>query len=339
MTAHFPTALQPLTPRRRFGQFIAMTLAILLTPVMLTGLQPAQAQDKPPLKILVGFPPGGSVDALARTVSEAMKDDFSSVVVDNKAGAAGRIALSQLKASKPDGQTVIVLPMAPMVIFPHSYKKLDYDSFKDFTPISQLAIANFGVVAGPSSGASSIRDMLAKVKADPSQGNYGTPGSGSAPHFMGVLIEQSTGTPLNHVPFQGGAPANTALLGGHIQYKLDVVSETLQLHRDGKVKIIGVAGPRRDPLVPEVPTLKEQGINIETTVWFAMYGPASMPADVLSRIEKAVTSAIKKPDVRERLAKLGFEPTGTSANEMAAIHKADHARWERPIKATGIALD
>jgi tripartite-type tricarboxylate transporter receptor subunit TctC len=312
-------------------------LAAFASSLVLAGA--ACAQDKPPLKILVGFPPGGSVDVLARTLGDAMREDFSSVIVDNKPGAAGRIALMQTKAAKPDGQTVVVLPMGPMVIFPHSYKKLDYDALKDFTPVSQLAVSNFGVVAGPSAGASSIREMLAKVKADPKLGNYGTPGAGTVPHFLGVMMEQATGVALNHIPFQGGAPANTALLGGHIQYKFDVVSETVQLHRDGKVKILAVAGNKRDSMVPEVPTLKEQGVNIETGVWFAMYAPAGLPADVLARLEKSVVTALRKKDVAEKLDKLGFDVTATSSKELASIQRADLARWEAPIKATGIALD
>jgi tripartite-type tricarboxylate transporter receptor subunit TctC len=297
------------------------------------------AQDKPPLKILVGFPPGGSVDVLARTLADALRDDFSAVVVDNKPGAAGRIALMQTKSAKPDGQTVVVLPMGPMVIFPHTYKKLDYDAVKDFTPVSQLAVSNFGIVAGPSAGAQSIAEMLAKVKADPKLGNYGTPGTGTVLHFLGVLMEQTTGVNLNHIPFQGGAPANTALLGGHIQYKFDVVSETVQLHRDGKVKILAVAGSKRDAMIPEVPTLKEQGVNVEAGVWFAMYGPAGLPADVLARLEKAVTAALRKKDVAEKLDKLGYDIAATGSKELAAIQRADLARWEKPIKATGVSLD
>ena len=310
--------------------------------ILVTGLLFATAllaQDKPSLKILVGFPPGGSVDVLARTLGDAMRDDFSAVIVDNKPGAAGRIALMQAKAAKPDGQTVVILPMGPMVIFPHSYKKLDYDALKDFTPVSQLAVSNFGVVAGPSAGATSIKEMLAKVKADPKLGNYGSPGSGTVPHFLGIMMEQASGVALNHIPFQGGAPANTALLGGHIQYKFDVVSETVQLHREGKVKILAVAGSKRDSMIPEVPTLKEQGVNLETGVWFAMYAPAGLPADVLARLEKSVSTAMRKKDVFDKLDKMGFDVTATSSKQLGEIHRADLARWEKPIKATGIALD
>ena len=299
----------------------------------------AIAQDKQPLKILVGFPAGGSVDVLARVVADAMRDDFASVVVENKPGAAGRIALMQTKTAKPDGQTVVVMPMGPMVIFPHSYKKLDYDPVKDFTPISQLAVSQFGVVAGPSAGAANVREMLAKVKADPKLGNYATPGAGTVLHFLGVMMEQSTGVPLNHIPFQGGAPANVALLGGHVQYKFDVVSETLQLHKEGKVKILAVAGGKRDSTVPDVPTLKEQGVNIEATVWFVMYAPSGMPPDVTARLEKSVMAGLRKKDVADKLDKLGFDVAATSSKDLAAIQLADFKRWEQPIKSTGIALD
>lgn len=299
----------------------------------------AQTQDKPALKILVGFPPGGSADTLARLVADALRNDFSPVTVENRPGAGGRIALMQTKAAKPDGQTVIVLPSGPMVLFPHVYKKLDYDAVKDFTPVSLISNFQFGVVAGPGSTAKTIQEMLAQARAKPGQGSYGTPGLGTLPHFMGVLMEQSAGVQLNHVPFQGGGPANTALLGGHIQYKFDVVSETAELHRAGKVRILAVTGARRDTQVPEVPTLRESGIPMEATAWFGMYGPAGLAPDTLARLEKAMTSALRKPEVRDRLVKLGYEPVGSTSAELAATQRADLARWEKPIKATGVQLD
>ena len=299
----------------------------------------AQAQDKPPLRILVGFAPGGSADVLARLVAEGLRDDFAPIVVDNKPGAGGRIALGMAKAAKPDGQTVIVLPSGPMVLFPHVYKKLDYDAVKDFTPVSQIARFQFGVVAGPSSGVKGMGEMLAKAKAQPGVGSYGTPGAGTLPHFMGVLMEQSSGIQLNHVPFQGGAPANNALLGGHIDYKFDVVSETAELHRNGKVRIIGVTGPQRDPQVPEVPTLKESGIPMEATAWFAMYGPAGLKGEALTRLEKAMVKMVREPAMQAKLLKLGYEPIGSNSAELAAAQKADLGRWEKPIKATGVQLD
>lgn len=312
---------------------------LLLACATLASALGAAAQDKPSLKILVGFAPGGSADVLARLLATAMQNDFSSVIVENRVGAGGRVALTQVKNAKPDGQTVILLPSGPMVMFPHVYKKLDYDAVKDFTPISQLARFQFGLVSGPASNVKTLAEMIAKTKADPASGSYGTAGAGTVPHFLGVLLEQSTGVKLNHIPFQGGAPANNALLGGHIGYKFDVVSETAELHRSGKVRVIAVTGPQRDPQVPEVPTLKEQGIDMEATAWFAMYGPAGLKPEVLARLEQSVMRAVQQPAVRGKLIALGYEPIGSTSQQLAAAQRADLARWEKPIKAAGVTLE
>lgn len=299
----------------------------------------AHAQDKTPLKIVVGFPPGGSADTLARLIGESLRGQYDPVVVENRPGAGGRIALQQVKRAAPDGQTVIVLPSGPMVLFPHVYKKLDYDAVKDFTPVSLIANFQFGVVAGPASKAKNVAEMVASAKAQPGVASYGTPGQGTLPHFMGVLFEQQVGAKLNHVPFQGGGPANTALLGGHIDYKFDVVSETAELHRAGKVRIIAVTGATRDPQVPDVPTLKESGVDMVATAWFAMYGPANLNPATRDRLQQAVSAAVKSPALSERLKGLGYEPVGSTAAELAAAQAADLKRWEAPIKATGVQLD
>ena len=300
---------------------------------------PGHAQDLAPLKIVVGFPPGGSADLLARLMAEGLKNDFSSVIVENKPGAGGRIALAQVKRAAPDGQTVIVLPSGPMVLFPHVYKKLEYDAVKDFTPISQIAHFQFSVVAGPAAGVKNVAEMLTKAKAAPGQATYGTPGSGTLPHFMGVMFGQKAGAELTHVPFQGGGPANTALLGGHIQYKFDVVTETAELHRAGKVRILAVTGAQRDPQVPEVPTLKEQGVDMVATAWFAMYAPAGLKPEVRDRLSAAVAKAVRTPALRAKLLEQGYEPVGSTSAELAAAQATDLKRWEAPIKATGVQLD
>lgn len=304
-----------------------------------TAAVPAFAQDKPPLKIVVGFPPGGSADLLARLMAEGLKNDFSSVVVENRPGAGGRIALGQVKRAPADGQTVIILPSGPMVLFPHVYKKLDYDAVTDFTPISLLAHFQFSVVAGAGVPVKNVKDMIARAKAEPGKGTYGTPGQGTLPHFMGVLFGQRAGAELTHVPFQGGGPANTALLGGHIDYKFDVVTETAELHRSGKVRIIGVTGAQRDPQVPDVPTLKEQGLDMVATAWFAMYGPAGLKPEVRDMISAAVAKAVRAPALRAKLIEQGYDPVGSTPAELAATQAADLKRWEGPIKATGVQLD
>lgn len=312
--------------------------AALCTLAAPAGLR-AQA-ERAPLKILVGFPPGGSADTIARLLAERLREPLAqNVVVENKPGAAGRIAIDQLKNSAADGQTVIVMPSGPVVLFPHVFRRLGYDVDKDLAPVSQLAVFQFALVSGPRSNVKTVAEMLAKAKADPSTASYGTSGNGTVPHFLGVMLGEVAGTPLQHVPYQGGAPAMNALLGGHIGYNVDVVSEALEQHRAGKVRIIAVSGARRSPLLPEVPTLREQGVAMDASAWFAMYGPGALPREQAQRISQAVATALKDPALRKRLDDIGLEPIGSTPEQLAAVQKADLAKWEKPVKATGYQAD
>ncbi len=296
---------------------------------------------KPPLKILVGFPPGGSADVIARQIASRMGAglDGQSVVVENKPGAAGRIAIDALKNAAPDGNTVIVMPSGPVVLFPHVYKKLNYDPVKDLTPISQLASFQFCVVSGPKTNVKNMAEMRALAKADPGSTNFGSSGNGTVPHFLGIMLGDAAGIAMNHVPFQGGAPAMNALLGGHVGYTMDVVTEALEQHRSGKARIIAVAGAARAAQIPEVPTLREQGVPIDASAWFAMYGPANLPADVVQRLNKAVILAMKDAEFAAKLTALGLEPIGSTPEQLAAVQKADFAKWEKPVKASGFTAD
>ncbi len=326
-------------PHRRAALTRVCALAGAVFAAAIALPEPARAQDKPALKIVVGFPPGGSVDVLARNVAEAMRDDFSSVVVENRPGAAGRIALAQMKNTKPDGLTVIVAPSPGFVLFPHIFKKLDYDPNRDFTPISQLAMQPFAVTAGPAPGAKSIREMADMAKSDPASATVGSSGEGSAGHLLGAWLGQSLNVSLTHVPFQGGAPANNAMLAGVVGYRIDALSETTEFHRAGKARILAVTGSRRDAQVPEVPTLKELGVNLEATSWFGMFAPAGLPREIQERLSQAVIKAIKRPDMAEKLVKMGFEPVGSTASELSARQQADFLAWEKPAKAVGLSLD
>ena len=322
-------------PRRT----VLKAAAAVLCTLALTGAW-AQA-DKPALRILVGFPPGGSADTIARLLAERMREPLGgqNVVIDNKPGAAGRIAIDALKNAAPDGNTVLVMPSGPVVLFPHVFKKLSYDVNKDLAPISQLAGFQFAVVSGPKTNVKTVAEMLAKAKADPSTANYGSSGNGTVPHFLGVMMGEAAGVTLQHVPYQGGAPAMNALLGGHIGYNVDVVSEALEQHRAGKVRIIAVAGATRSPLLPDVPTLREQGVAMDATAWFAMYGPGTLPREQAQRIAQAVATAMKDPVLRKRFDDIGLEPIGSTPEQLAAVQKADLAKWEKPVKATGYQAD
>jgi len=301
----------------------------------------AQAQaDKPPLRILVGFPPGGSADIIARLLAERLPAQLGQpVTVDNKPGAAGRIAIDQLKNAAPDGNTVLVMPSGPVVLFPHVFRKLNYDINKDLAPISQLASFQFCVVAGPKTGAKSMAELVAKAKADPSTASYGSSGNGTVPHFLGLMIGESAGIDFQHVPFQGGAPAMTALMGGHVGYTMDVVTEALEQHRAGKVRIIAVAGAQRAPQLPDVPTLREQGLAMDASAWFAMYGPGGLPAAQAQRISQAVQQAMKDAAFSQRMSSLGLEPIGSTPEQLLAVQRADFAKWAKPVKASGFQAD
>ena len=296
--------------------------------------------DKAPLKILVGFPPGGSADTLARLLADKLREPLGQpVVVENKPGAAGRIAIDQLKNAANDGNTVILMPSGPVVLFPLVFKRLGYDVARDLAPVSQLAGFQFSVVSGPKSNVRTVAEMLAKVKADPGMASYGTSGAGTVPHFLGVMLGQAAGVELQHVPFQGGAPAMTALLGGHVAFNIDVVSESLEQHRAGKVRAIAVAGATRSPLLPDVPTLREQGVAMDATAWFAMYGAGNLAPERAQRLQQAVAAVMKEAGLRKRLDELGLEPIASTPEQLAAVQKADLAKWEKPVKATGYQAD
>ena len=331
--------------RRRILLTATAGLAALRTATTLLGLGAASAAraqaDKPPLRVLVGFPPGGSADTIARLLAERLPAQLGGqgVVVDNKPGAAGRIAIEALKNSPADGNTVIVMPSGPVVLFPHVYKKLGYDPVKDLAPISQLAHIDFCIVSGPKSNVRSVAEMLAKAKADPSTASYGSSGNGTVPHFLGLMLGETAGVSLQHVPFQGGAPAMNALMGGHIGYTLDVVVESLEQHRAGKVRIIAVAGAKRSPLLPDVPTLREQGVALDAGAWFAMYGPGTLPAATAQRLSAAVAASLKDPMLLARMNALGLAPVGNTPEQLAAVQQRDFALWAAPVKASGFQAD
>lgn len=329
-----------LTQRRRHFSLSAFAAIVCVSAAALVQSMPAMAQEKEPLKIVVGFAPGGGVDVLARIIADAMQEDFSSIIVENRPGAAGRIALTQMKSVKADGRTVIVAPSPAFVMFPHIFKKLAYDPLKDFTPIGMIAESRSAVAAGPkAAGVNTMADMIAKVKADPKNGFYASSGEGSAGHLMGELIGQVTGVKLTNVPYAGGAPGNNALLAGDVSYKIDTLSEFLQLQKAGKVRILAVTGTSRDSSAPDVPTFKESGIDVTLSSWYAMFGPADMPKKAQQHLSNALLKALARPEVAERLVKQGFPPIKMDSDELAAQLKSHFAAWEKPAKATGLQLD
>jgi tripartite-type tricarboxylate transporter receptor subunit TctC len=324
-----------LSSRRSLLMLSAIAASATIAPFSVS-----QAQEKVPLKIIVGFPPGGSADILARLVADRIKGPLDRpVVVENKPGAGGRIALDTVRTAAPDGNTILLAPMGPFVLFPHTFKKLNYDAFTDFTPISQVANFQFAITAGSATTAKNIGELVSMAKADAKNANYGTAGAGTVPHFLGVMLSDAAGVPMTHVPFQGGAPAMVALVGGHVSYVVDTLTESLELHKSGRARVIAVSAATRAPQLPDVPTLREQGLNMEATGWFGVFGPAKLPTDVISKVSAAIAAAMKEKDTQERLIKLGYEAVGSTPAALAMAHRADYARWEKPIKASGFTAD
>ncbi|MDB5899162.1 MAG: tctC [Ramlibacter sp.] len=312
--------------------FAALAAAALATPAVL-------AQERT-MRILVGFPPGGSADVIARLLAEKMRATLGqNVIVDNKPGAAGRLVLAELKRAAPDGQTLVLSPSGAMVIAPWLYSNIGYDPIKDFTPVSRIVTFDFAVTAGPGAPAGDLKSVLAWMKANPGKANYATSGAGTVPHFAGLLLSNAAGVQLTHVAYRGGAPAAQDLIGGQIPLMVDTASETLEHHKAGKVRILAVTGEQRSRALPDVPTLKEQGINMTADAFFGLYGPPGMPADVTARIDRAVADAIRQPDVQEKIYGFGLVPNHAGPAELGATQLAHLRRWEAPIKNSGFKAE
>jgi len=295
----------------------------------------AAAQDRT-VKFLVGFPAGAGLDTMTRLVADKMRVSLGQpVVVENRPGAAGQIAMSAVKAAAPDGLTLVMTPLVTVVTAPHVYAKLPYDAFADFAPVAHTANFLFAFTVGAAAPANSLADYVALVKKDDKFGNYASAGTGSLPHFFSLLFAESAGIKLNHIGYKGTAPALTDLLGGQLGAFMGTVSDVAAQHKAGKMRVLATSGARRARELPDVPTFRELGYAIEGAGWYAAYAPAKTPKETVDRLGAAIADAIKSPDVRDRLEALGMEPTGLGPAELARIHKSDYDKWGPVIKASG----
>ena len=310
-----------------------MRIALLLAGLLLAA--PAAAQDKT-IKFLVGFPAGAGLDTMTRLVAEKMRVKLGQpVVVENRPGADGRIVMDLLKASPADGFTLVMTPLVTVVTAPQVFSNLRYDPFADFTPVAHAASFLFAFSVGPNVPAKSLAEYVALVKQDPKQGNYASAGAGSLPHFFTVLFADTAKIEMVHIGYKGSAPAITDLMGGQISAFMGTASDVAAQHKAGKLRVIATSGAQRARTLPEVPTFREQGYNIEGAGWYAAYAPAKTPKDVVDRLAAAIVEGIRSPEVRERLEALGMEPTGLGPAELARIHRADYDKWGPVIKASG----
>lgn len=301
----------------------------------------AFAQSDKPLRVIVGFPAGVSIDVVSRIVADKLKDELKRpVIIDNRAGAGGRLAADLLKAAAPDGNTVMVTPVVVPVLAPLVFSKLSYNPETDFVPVVRLCDFSFGLAVGPDTPAKTLKEYAAWLKANPQKANFGSPAAGSLPHFFGEMIGNALGVNMVHVPFNGGAALQAAVLGGHAPAGIDVVMEWQQNAKAGKVTVLGTSGPTRSKVLPDVPTFKEQGYpDMVGQGWFAMYAPARTPADQIDGLNRAVNKVLAMPDVRERFAALGLDAGGGSAADLHATMLEDTRRWAPVVKKSGFRAD
>jgi len=239
-----------------------------------------------------------------------------------------------------DGTTLLLVPVVVPVLTPLVYRQLAYDPAKDFAPVTQIATYQFGYAVGANHPAKNVAELIAWMRVNPTQANFGSPAPGSLPHFFGLAVGRATGVDMVHVAYKGGAPLATDLMGGQIPVGIDSLSDLVQLHRAGKIRIIATSGAARSPLLPEVATFREQGFpSIEGTGWIGIYAPAKTPKAIVEELSARIVKVVRLPDVRDRLLNLGYEPTGTTPEELSTIMAADTARWGPIIKASGFTAE
>ena len=293
----------------------------------------AQAQ---PIRIVVGFAPGGSVDALARLVGDALQSGMGrTAIVENRTGAAGRLAVEQVKAAPPDGSMLLLAPQGPMTLFPHVFRNLRYDPGRDFVPVTRVASGDFALTIGPLVPAKDMKGFRAWLATAGDKASYGSPGAGTIPHFVGVAFARQAGVPMTHVPYRGSALSMNDLAGGQIALAVSPVTEALELHKAGRVTIIATTGAKRSPFVAGVPTLQELGIDLVVPLWFAVYAPAATPPELLDKMRQAIHAALATPGAKEKLAHLGLEPAPSGSAELLVVQRRELDMWAPVVQASG----
>ncbi|MFN7086247.1 MAG: Bug family tripartite tricarboxylate transporter substrate binding protein [Burkholderiales bacterium] len=301
----------------------------------------AAAADYParPIRFICPYAPGGAGDIFTRTIGQKLSEALGqTVVVDNRAGANGGIGTDLVAKAAPDGYTLLMGNSGPLAVNPNLYRKVPYDPVKDFAPITQGTSYMYVLVVPPALPVKTLEDFVGILKSKPGQMTYGSTGIGGGNHLSGELFNLMTQTKAIHVPYTGSALALAALLGGQIDYMFDTVITAVPQLKAGKLKAIGVTGPRRASALPEVPTLNELGLKgYELTQWQAVVAPAGTPKEIVDRLNREIVKALRMPDVIDRLATQGGnELVGNTPEQFAQVIKNDLAKYARLIKAAGI---
>ena len=315
----------------RFAVLLALALAA-----------PAFAQDKigKPVRIIVGFAAGGSVDLVARLMAERLSPRIGQpVLVENRPGGFVRVAIDAVRTAWPDGTTLLLTSSTPLVVTPHAYAKVPYDAQRDLVSVARLVNGQQGFALGPMSGARSWPQYVAWIKANPDKAFFASSGVGSMGHLVGVVLANTSGLKLEHVAYKGSGHYNAELMGGQVSAGISGIADAADFHRAGKLRIVAVSGAERSRALPDVPTFRELGVPMELSLWYGVFAPAGTPAPIVELLGRELVAIVAAPDLAERFVSLGLDPAAAGPKATAETLAADYARWRPIVQQAGFKLD
>jgi tripartite-type tricarboxylate transporter receptor subunit TctC len=320
--------------------FSALMKSVLLL-VILTVWNAAFAFPTKPVKIIVAFPPGGGTDIVARLLASRLGEAWGqAVIVENRAGASGTVGTEAAARAEADGHTLFMATMGNMTANQHLYPKMTVDPLRAFAPITKVVDVHFVFLANPALPAKGVQELIELAKKRPGEIAYSSSGPGGAPHLAMELFKRRAGVDLQHVPYKGSGPSFNDLIGGRVMLTMDSLVQSLPHIRAGRLKALAVLGPRRTALLPEVPTIAESGLpGYALTNWFGLLAPAATPKQVLVQLNGDVLKILKQEDLQKKIADLGADVVGNSAEEFGAAMRAESAQWAEVIKAAGIRVE
>ena len=288
-----------------------------------------------PIKILIGVPAGGTQDVLTRAIAQEVRERIGPVIVDNRAGAAGRIAVDNVKTAAPDGHTLLLGTASMMTMYPHAYRDLRYDPYKDFEPIMMAARFELALVVHKDVPADNLAQFIAWAKTQGDKVSFGSYGAGTPSHFLGEMLNRSAGLKMVHIPYKGSTPARQDIMGGTIPVYFDTVGGAITMLETGRVKALATSGVTPSELLPKLPCFAQSGYkDVVATAWFSYYAPAGTPKPVVEQLRAEFIRAVQAPNVQKLLLANGMVPVGVGADEMVATMHEDSARWGAIMKAT-----
>jgi tripartite-type tricarboxylate transporter receptor subunit TctC len=301
----------------------------------------AQAYPAKPVRIVVPFPPGGPIDMTTRPLAQKLTEALgATVVVDNRGGANGNIGAENVAKSPPDGYSLVVGAGGGFAIGPHLYTKLPFDVFRDFAPVSLFITLPQLLVVHPQLPVKTVKELVALAKAKPNQLNFGSSGTGSTPHLAAELLKRSAQIEMVHVPYKGMGPATMDLIGGQLQLTFADMPVLLQQVKAGKLRPLAVGTPKRSANLPEVPTMIEAGFpKVEAANWYGLFAPAGTPGNIITRLNAETVKAMNIPELKAFMKDQGAEATGSTPEQLGALHRREYEKWGVVVKAIGIKLE